>query len=101
MGLKPSWCQGMDGNICLHSGRVLAEPYEDVCEVCIAVGGLAKKEKPVPCKYMADTGVKVPDRPCKGTYIDCLNPDATVDRWFSCWCNPLKCKFYTAENSSQ
>jgi hypothetical protein len=95
----------MDGNICLHSGRTLAEPYSDICDICEEIGGLSKKE-PVPvCRHMEDTGEEVPDRPCKGTYVVCRNDDAPivgVERtWTSCQCKPSKCRYFEKESEDE
>ena len=48
------------------------------------------------CKYEGEQFAPAA-KPCMGNEIECLNPK-TPDgcRWWSGWCKPKKCKFFTA-----
>jgi hypothetical protein len=85
------------------------------CPLAIPIGAtegfpepVASKAGPPPaprkkCRHMEDTGEKVPDRPCYGTWIVCHNaecPMCKVEngkalRGWASHCQPEKCRFFS------
>lgn len=83
-----------------------------ICDLCQQHGGLQIPTVSIVettrqlCRWMVDTGESVPDRPCKGHYILCTNPESSVYRTSdkervntSCNCTKARCNFFKGRES--
>lgn len=82
----------------LGMGRINKANREATCEVC----GLKKADRDIfgdaPCRWMFDTEIPVPDRPCKGNRIICKCKEGPIYNLenikSTCDCKPGKCNFF-------